>query len=59
MNRSQHVFGSGLVFAVGLWVTWVSFVGQVDTPSYQLCSLSPKSGRCLRNFHPAFGCLPA
>ncbi len=28
MNRSQHVFGSGLVFAVGLWVTWVSYTQQ-------------------------------
>lgn len=28
MNRSQHVFGSGIVFAVGLWVTWVSFTQQ-------------------------------
>lgn len=28
MNRSQHIFGSGLVFAVGLWVTWVSYTQQ-------------------------------
>lgn len=28
MNRSQHVFGSSLVFAVGLWVTWVSYTQQ-------------------------------
>ncbi|MDC0658069.1 tripartite tricarboxylate transporter TctB family protein [Leisingera sp. SS27] len=25
MNRSQHIVGSGLVFAVGIWVAWVSF----------------------------------
>ncbi|MDP5219761.1 tripartite tricarboxylate transporter TctB family protein [Ruegeria sp. 2205SS24-7] len=28
MNRSQHVIGSGIVFAVGLWVTWVSYTQQ-------------------------------
>ncbi len=28
MNRSQHIFGSGLVFAVGIWVTWVSYTQQ-------------------------------
>ncbi len=28
MNRSQHVIGSGLVFAVGIWVTWISFTQQ-------------------------------
>lgn len=28
MNRSQHIVGSGLVFAVGLWVTWVSYTQQ-------------------------------
>lgn len=28
MNRTQHIIGSGLVFAVGLWVTWVSFTQQ-------------------------------
>ncbi|MFA3920608.1 tripartite tricarboxylate transporter TctB family protein [Ruegeria hyattellae] len=28
MNRSQHIFGSGIVFAVGLWVTWVSYTQQ-------------------------------
>ncbi|NOD35751.1 MULTISPECIES: tripartite tricarboxylate transporter TctB family protein [unclassified Ruegeria] len=28
MNRSQHVIGSGVVFAVGLWVTWVSYTQQ-------------------------------
>ncbi|WP_372572750.1 tripartite tricarboxylate transporter TctB family protein [Ruegeria jejuensis] len=28
MNRSQHVFGSGIVFAIGLWVTWVSYTQQ-------------------------------
>jgi len=28
MNRTQHIFGSGLVFAVGLWVTWVSYTQQ-------------------------------
>ena len=28
MNRSQHIIGSGLVFAVGLWVTWVSYTQQ-------------------------------
>ncbi|MCF6432293.1 tripartite tricarboxylate transporter TctB family protein [Leisingera sp. MMG026] len=25
MNRSQHIFGSGLVFAVGIWVAWISY----------------------------------
>ncbi|KIC18898.1 tripartite tricarboxylate transporter TctB family protein [Leisingera sp. ANG-Vp] len=25
MNRSQHILGSGLVFAVGIWVAWVSY----------------------------------
>ncbi|SET82716.1 tripartite tricarboxylate transporter TctB family protein [Paracoccus homiensis] len=28
MNRSQHVVGSGLVFAVGILVTWISFTQQ-------------------------------
>ncbi|MCL6285890.1 tripartite tricarboxylate transporter TctB family protein [Ruegeria sp. 2012CJ41-6] len=28
MNRSQHIFGSGIVFAVGLWVTWISYTQQ-------------------------------
>ncbi len=28
MNRSQHIFGSGIVFAVGLWVAWVSYTQQ-------------------------------
>ncbi|UWQ78287.1 tripartite tricarboxylate transporter TctB family protein [Leisingera sp. S132] len=28
MNRSQHILGSGLVFAVGIWVTWVSYTQQ-------------------------------
>ncbi|NOD47687.1 MULTISPECIES: tripartite tricarboxylate transporter TctB family protein [unclassified Ruegeria] len=28
MNRSQHIIGSGVVFAVGLWVTWVSYTQQ-------------------------------
>ena len=25
MNRSQHILGSGLVFAVGIWVAWASY----------------------------------
>ncbi|WP_291731159.1 tripartite tricarboxylate transporter TctB family protein [Leisingera sp. F5] len=25
MNRSQHIFGSGLVLAVGIWVAWISY----------------------------------
>ncbi len=25
MNRAQHIIPSGLVFAVGCWVAWVSF----------------------------------
>jgi len=28
MNRSQHILGSGLVFAVGIWVAWVSYTQQ-------------------------------
>ncbi|WP_027258052.1 MULTISPECIES: tripartite tricarboxylate transporter TctB family protein [Leisingera] len=28
MNRSQHIFGSGLVFAVGIWVAWISYTQQ-------------------------------
>ncbi|AHD00080.1 tripartite tricarboxylate transporter TctB family protein [Leisingera methylohalidivorans] len=25
MNQSQHIFGSGVVFAVGVWVAWISY----------------------------------
>ncbi len=28
MNRSQHIFGSGLVFVVAIWVTWISYTQQ-------------------------------
>ncbi len=29
MNRStQHIFGAGVVFLVGLWITWVSYTQQ-------------------------------
>lgn len=25
MNRTQHILPSGLVFAVGVWITWISY----------------------------------
>ena len=28
MNRAQHILPSGVVFAVGLWITWVSYTQQ-------------------------------
>ncbi|MEX0367452.1 MAG: tripartite tricarboxylate transporter TctB family protein [Ruegeria sp.] len=28
MNRAQHIVPSGIVFAVGCWVTWISYTQQ-------------------------------